>query len=192
MLKLNPEDIDVNKLNLSASGLPKDVIRDLSTTVVHTGGGPGPGHLRRIAIATCSVDVIQGTWYLERAALAITAATASCKKGNYNEAQSPQVKAACAADISGVLAAFSFVAEYISEAVAQCSDTLNIRATCAAGISGVIANTARLAAQAATMAGNCGAHGYDEPVGDSVWQGVRRLTENTIDPSYNERDMEVV
>merc|ERR1712190_313015 len=75
---------------------------------------------------------------------------------------------------------------YISEAVATCSDTVNLRAQCAADVSGVVANTARIANQAATVAGTCRSDGgYDEPITDTVWQGARRLVENTINPTYD-------
>merc|ERR1712110_1401491 len=103
--------------------------------------------------------------------MGITAATNTCKMGRSAHAQ-----AACAADISNVFASLSFVAEYISEAVLFCAQTIDMKARCAGGISGIVANTARLATQASFMAANCkgGVTYDDQPMGDSVWQMDRR------------------
>merc|ERR1712110_436525 len=100
-----------------------------------------------------------------------TAATATCHDG-FNT----HVQMACAAEISNVFASLSFVAEYISEAVLFCAQTINMKARCAGGISGIVANTGRLATSAAFMAANCkgGVTYDDQPMGDSVWQMDRR------------------
>lgn len=125
-------------------------------------------------MATCAIDITHATLFLQRAGLAITAATASCK--NFAVGQSAHVQAACAADISNVFASLSFVAEYISEAVLFCAQTIDMKARCSGGISGIIANTGRLATSAAFMAGNCyGAIAYDKPAGHSLFQMDRRL-----------------
>merc|ERR1712050_504283 len=123
-----------------------------------------PYDSRQLASASCAVDITQAIFFLERAALSITAATASCVGG------SAHVQAACAVDISAVYASFAFFAEYISEAVAQCKVGHDYQAQCSAGISGIIANTARLSVTAATMAGNCNPGGiaYGKPSGEAI------------------------
>merc|ERR1712232_1432496 len=169
---VDPERHDFKLSNYSASGLPKELVRNLILL-----GKVKKTHnkeVRSLNAATCAIDITHATLFLQRAGLAITAATNTCK--NFAVGKSAHVQAACAADISNVFASLSFVAEYISEAVLFCAQTIDMRARCAGGISGIVANTGRLATSAAFMAGNCyGATAYDKPAGHSLFQMDRRL-----------------
>merc|ERR1740121_1196429 len=137
--------------------------------------------------ASCVVDITHSVLFLERAALAITAATASCKHGS---TATKNVQAACAADISAVYAAVSFVAEFISSAVKSCSENIQVDAACSAAITGIVGNTARIATSASFIAGNCkGAAAYGPALDDSVWQMTRRLRADAIEPTYDENGM---
>jgi len=166
--------------NYSTSGLPKELIRNLA--VLGSKKKTTNPRVRELHGASCAIDVTHATLYLQRAGLAITAATKSCKGASARE------KTACAADISTIFASVGFVAEYISEAVLMCEQTIDMKARCAGGISGIVANTARLATQASFMAANCkGGVTYDDtPMGDSVWQMDRRLQDDSSHPTYNE------
>merc|ERR1711874_119172 len=169
---VDPERHDFKLSNYSASGLPKELVRNLILL-----GKVKKTHnkeVRSLNAATCAIDITHATLFLQRAGLAITAATNTCK--NFAVGKSAHVQAACAADISNVFASLSFVAEYISEAVLFCAQTIDMKARCAGGISGIVANTGGLATSAAFMAGNCyGAIAYDKPAGHSLFQMDRRL-----------------
>jgi len=158
--------------NYSASGLPKELVRNL--ILLGKVKKTNNKEIRSLNAATCAIDITHATLFLQRAGLAITAATNTCK--NFAMGKSAHVQAACAADISNVFASLSFVSEYISEAVLFCAQTIDMKARCSGGISGIIANTGRLATSAAFMAGNCyGAIAYDKPAGHSLFQMDRRL-----------------
>jgi len=135
----------------------------------------------------CAVDIVQGTNYLGRAGLQITQAVKVCKPiynsfGSENYPGNKYVRTACAADASGILSSFSFVATYMSLAASHCSQTVNLPAMCASSATGLIAALAKVANEASTMAANCeGGEVYDPgpppPVvgSDAVWQNSRRL-----------------
>lgn len=187
---------NLKNLSYSASGLPSDdVARIRELFKVHKRGYMYD-QTKQLKTAACVIDITHSVLFLERAALAITAATASCKPG-----KGPHIQAACAADISTVYAAVGFVAEYISAAVTSCSENLQLEAGCSAAIAGIVANTARISTDAAFIAGNCpGGAANGKPVGDSVWQMTRRLRSedpelprrldaDTIEPTYDENGM---
>jgi len=184
---------NLKNLNYSASGLPVDDVSRIRQLFHVKKFGVMHESTADLKTASCVVDITHSVLFLQRAALAITAATASCKGG-----KDPNIQAACAADISTVYAAVGFVAEYISQAVASCSENIQVDAQCSAAISGIVGNTARISTDAAFIAGNCkGAAAYGKPTGDSIWQMtrrlrsessevIRRLDSDTIEPTYEE------
>jgi hypothetical protein len=137
----------------------------------------------------CALDIVQSMNYLGRAGLQITQAVKTCKPiynsvGSDNYPDNTYIRTACAADVSGVISSFSFVATFLSLAASQCSQTVNLPAMCASGATGLVAALAKVSVEAATMAANCeGGTVYNPgPLpaaagSDAVWQNDRRLTQ---------------
>jgi len=180
-LRIDPKQFEFKRSNYSAAGLPKELVRNLVD--IGQKRKTQNKNVRSLNAAVCAVDITHATLFLQRAGLAITAATATCQSG-----KSAHVQAACAADITNVFASFSFVAEYISEAVLMCAQTIDMKARCSGGVSGIVANVGRLATSASFMAGNCyGAAAFDKPVSAGIWQQDRRLQgANLIQPAYDQ------
>jgi len=107
--------------------------------------------------ATCSFDVIGAIAYLGRAGTAIDFATLACKRYWYSGAK-------CAAQVTAVIESISYIAMYLSSAVAQCAKEVNLpiseayRAQCAADISQLNGGLLSVASGASGMATSCGVH----------------------------------
>jgi len=179
-LGIDPAQHELKHSNYSSAGLPKELVRNLQLIKKKKTGNK---KVRELNAATCAIDITHATLFLQRAGLAITAATATCRSG-----KSAHVTAACAADMTNIMASLSFVAEYISEAVLMCAQTINVQARCWGGIAGIVGNIGRLATEASFMAGNCyGGAAFDKPVAAGIWQQDRRLQgDNSIQPSYDQ------
>jgi hypothetical protein len=107
--------------------------------------------------ATCSFDIIGAIAYLGRAGTAIDFATVACKRYWYSGAK-------CAAQVTAVVESISYIAMYLSSAVAQCAKEVNLpipeayRAQCAADISQLNGGLYSVASGASGMAASCGLH----------------------------------
>ncbi|CAK0906621.1 unnamed protein product [Prorocentrum cordatum] len=137
----------------------------------------------------CALDIVQSVNYLGRAGLQITQAVKTCKPiynsvGSENYPDNAYIRTACAADASGIISSFSFVATFLSLAASHCSQTLNLPAICASSATGLVAALAKVSVEAATMAANCEGGTVYKPGplpaaagSDAVWQNDRRLTQ---------------
>ena len=76
--------------------------------------------------ATCTFDIIGTIAYLGRAGTAIDFATTACKKYWYSGAK-------CSAQVMAVVESVSYIAMYLSSAVAQCAQEINLPITKAYG-----------------------------------------------------------
>merc|ERR1712113_962963 len=75
---VDPERHDFKLSNYSTSGLPKELVRNL--ILLGKVKKTNNKEVRSLNAATCAIDITHATLFLQRAGLAITAATASCNK----------------------------------------------------------------------------------------------------------------
>jgi len=107
--------------------------------------------------ATCTFDIIGTIAYLGRAGTAIDFATEACKDYWWSGAK-------CSAQVTAVIESVSYIAMYLSSAVAQCAKEINLpipeayRATCAADISELNGGLLSVASGGSGMASSCGVH----------------------------------
>jgi len=107
--------------------------------------------------ATCTFDIIGTIAYLGRAGTAIDFATQACKDYWWSGAK-------CAAQVTAVIESVSYIAMYLSSAVAQCAQEINLpiseayRAQCAADISQLNGGLLSVASGGSGMASSCGVH----------------------------------
>eukprot|EP00929_Paragymnodinium_shiwhaense_P089781 TRINITY_DN49978_c0_g1_i2.p1 TRINITY_DN49978_c0_g1~~TRINITY_DN49978_c0_g1_i2.p1 ORF type:complete len:259 (+),score=42.01 TRINITY_DN49978_c0_g1_i2:68-844(+) len=93
---------------------------------------------------SCVIDASMASTFLGSAGLSIRAATHTCTG-------KPGDGAECSASVSGVLLSVSWVAAYISLAVAQCGDTLNFKAVCASDAACIMASLSEATSGASTI-----------------------------------------
>eukprot|EP00929_Paragymnodinium_shiwhaense_P089784 TRINITY_DN49978_c0_g1_i6.p1 TRINITY_DN49978_c0_g1~~TRINITY_DN49978_c0_g1_i6.p1 ORF type:complete len:465 (+),score=80.43 TRINITY_DN49978_c0_g1_i6:70-1395(+) len=97
---------------------------------------------------SCVIDASMASTFLGSAGLSIRAATHTCTG-------KPGDGAECSASVSGVLLSVSWVAAYISLAVAQCGDTLNFKAVCASDAACIMASLSEATSGASTIQSAC-------------------------------------
>jgi len=101
--------------------------------------------------AYCAFDIIFTINWLAQAALSITrmALSRSC------EHEAEQAKMACAGEILRTIASFAFTSSYISSAVSDCGNSLNMKAQCAADISMAVGGASFAAAAGISIHERC-------------------------------------
>jgi len=127
-----------------------------TSSMVNTCVKIGEGQTRRLygqapqILGKCIVNTFISTNLLGKAGLQITAATKDCPvQDTQNQ------KAACSADVSGVIASFGVVASFLSKAASQCAETAEIRALCSGDAAGLISALAGLAQTGSAMVNAC-------------------------------------
>eukprot|EP00928_Gymnodinium_smaydae_P013091 TRINITY_DN14776_c0_g1_i1.p1 TRINITY_DN14776_c0_g1~~TRINITY_DN14776_c0_g1_i1.p1 ORF type:complete len:365 (-),score=91.45 TRINITY_DN14776_c0_g1_i1:130-1224(-) len=111
-------------------------------------GGPDANRLKGEQMADCVINSIQAAEFLAVAALTIKSATNSCPADQ-------KARNLCAADVSGVVAAFSAIASFLSSAASSCGAISNAAAGCAASITGLVDSVAELVQASNSLANNC-------------------------------------
>jgi len=102
--------------------------------------------------AYCAFDIIFTINWLVSAALGITSlvVTRACDMKEHEAAQ-----LFCASAILRTIASFSFSASYISSAVQDCGNELNLKAACAADISEMVGGVSLMAAAGIDIQSRC-------------------------------------
>jgi len=98
------------------------------------------------ATAYCALDPIQASYWLARAGLSIQNAVVDCAKKKGED---------CAADILFVIMSFGWAGGFLSMAVSDCADVINLKALCSSDIIDLIAGISMAAGEAVEVDLSC-------------------------------------
>lgn len=105
--------------------------------------------VRKAEIASCFFDSFESTLFLMQAALSLNNAVEGCDPENNERLPT------CMSTISGVISGFSWLAEYISAARANCPVGDYVQSQCSAAIEQIIAAVSDLTAVGVTIDAEC-------------------------------------
>jgi len=97
------------------------------------------------ATAFCVLDPFQASYWLARAGLSIQNAVVDCATS----------KEGCAADVLFVIMSFGWAGGFLSSAVSDCEDLINLKALCSSDIIDLIAGISMAAGEAVEVDLNC-------------------------------------